>query len=47
MFQLKTVAMATAVSQDVRHRGRYLGFFKNIFSTKLIRIFLKLVENMF
>ena len=38
--------MATVVSQHVRHLGRHLGFFKNLFYAKVQQTLMKLVENM-
>ena len=45
-FLLRAVAMATVVSQHVRHLGRHLGFFKSFTFRKLQQILLELVENM-
>ena len=46
VFKLRIVAMATVVSQHVRHLGRLLDFSKILFCSKLQQILLKIVENM-
>ena len=42
MFQVRTVATATSVSQHVCHLGRHLGFFKNFILGKTAAIFLEM-----